>query len=219
MTAPAAYKSTLYQLMSFLDGIMYSLSDDTVNFSQERLVAITADDIVRYFNFKAYGTPEPGVNDCPKLCRSSTLYYHKKALSYFMPIQNQQWDDLAHRGNPTKSSAVNKLIAGVKKHEVRGTGVATNAHRAVEWQEYLNVLIATRVIFSNKPAAMIRLLAILTLQWQFIARIDDCMRLATTTVLYNYSAPYGIKGGSRTGQKGQTICVTQPFVEIIYLRD
>ena len=177
-------------LMSFLDGITYSVADETVNFSEERLSAITADDIVRYFNFKAYGTPEPGVNDCPKLCRSSTLYYHKKAISYFMPRQNMPWDDLAMRGNPTKSSAVNKVIATVKKHEVRGSGVPSNARRAVEWQEYLNVLIATRIIFSNKQAIMIRLLAMLTLQWQFIARIDDCMKLSTTTVLFNYSAPY-----------------------------
>ena len=37
---------------------------------------------------------------------------------------------------------------------------------------------------------MIRLLALLTLQWHFIGRIDDCMQLATTTVLYNYSTPF-----------------------------
>ena len=190
MSAPISYKSALYQLMSFLDGVTYSVADETVQFSEERLAAITADDIVHYFNFKAYGTPEPGVNDCPKLCRSSTLYYHKKAISHFMPRQNMQWDDLALRGNPSKSSAVNKVIKKVKRHEVRGTGVPTNARRAVEWQEYLNVLIATRIIFSNKQTAMIRLLAILTLQWQFIARIDDCMKLSTTTVLLNYSAPF-----------------------------
>ena len=109
--------------MSFLDGITYPPADDTVTFSAERLASITADDIVRYFNFKAYGTPEPAVNDFPKLCRSSTLAFQKKAISYFMPRQNMQWDDLAERGNPTRSTAVNKVILAIKKHEVRGTGV------------------------------------------------------------------------------------------------
>ena len=77
--------------------------------------------VVHYFNFKAYGTPEPEENDFPKLCRSSTLLYQKKAISYFMPRQNMQWDDVAHRGNPTKSTAVNKVIVvEVEKHKVGG---------------------------------------------------------------------------------------------------
>ena len=190
MPTPKAYTSALYHFMSFLDGITYSPDDTTVNFSADRLASITADDVVRYLNFKAYGTPEPGENDFPKLLRSSTILFQKKAISYFMPRQNMQWDDLAHRGNPTKSTAVNKVIAEIKKHEVRGTGVPTSARRAVEWMEYIDFLTATRHVFSSKPDVMIRLLAILTLQWHFIARIDDCMQLATTTVLYNYSAPF-----------------------------
>ena len=174
--------------MSFLDGIEYSPADDAP--STERLASITAEDVVRYFNFKAYGTPEPSVNDRPKLCRSSTLLYQKKAISSFMPRRNMPWDDIVLRGNPTKSVAVNKVITDVKKHEVRGTGVPTNARRAIEWQEFVDILTATREVFADKPAAMFRLLAILTLQWHFIARIDDCMQLVTTTVLFNYSAQF-----------------------------
>ncbi len=107
-----------------------------------------------------------------------------------MPRQNMQWDDIANKGNPTRLAAVNKVIVEVKKHEVWGTGVPTSARRAVEWQEYIDVLTAVREVFSNRPDTMIRLLAILTLQWHFIGRIDDCIQLATTTVLYNYGAPF-----------------------------
>ena len=189
MPVPKAYKASLFQFMSFLDGTTYSPTDD-IAFTTERLASITADDVVRYFNFKAYRTPEPGPDDHPKYCRSSTLLYQKKAISYFMPRQNMQWDDLAQRGNPTKSSGVNKVIVEIKQHEVRGTGVPTSARRAVEWQEYIDVLTATRQVFSNRPATMVRLLALLTLQWHFVARLDDCMRLALTTVLFNYSATY-----------------------------
>jgi hypothetical protein len=59
----------------------------------------------------------------------------------FMPRQNMLWDDLALRGNLSKSSAVNNVLSKVKKHEVWGTGVPTNACRTVAWQEYLNVLL------------------------------------------------------------------------------
>ena len=190
MPAPKTYKSALFQFITFLDGITYSPDDDTVSFTSERLASITADDVVRYFNFKAYGTPEPGPNDLPKKCRSSTLFFHKKAISYFMPRQNMQWDDIARQGNPTRLAAVNKVIVEIKKHEVRGTRVPTSTRCAVEWQEYIDLLTAAHEVFSNKPDIMIRLLVILTLQWHFIVRIDDCMQLATTTVLFNYSAPY-----------------------------
>ena len=50
-----------------------------------------------------------------------------KALSYFMPRQNMQWDDVCGEGNPTKSTAVNKSIAEVKLNEVRGQSVASQA--------------------------------------------------------------------------------------------
>ena len=122
--------------MSFLDGVTYTVDDE---FTQDRLLEITDADVVRYFNFKAYGVQEPGEDDYPTLCRSNTLFYHKKAVSYFMPRANMAWDDVSERGNPTRSSAVNKLISKIKKHEVRGTGVKSQARRAVEWEEFINV--------------------------------------------------------------------------------
>ena len=121
-TRQFAYKSTLYQFMSFLDGTPYSPTDDTLIFSADRLASITADDVVGYFNFKAYGTQYPAEDwddRGPPLCCSNTLFYHKKAISYFMPHQNMQWDDLAHRGNPTKSTQVRDVIAKLKKYEIR----------------------------------------------------------------------------------------------------
>jgi hypothetical protein len=118
-----------------------------VNFSADRLLSITADYVVRIFNFKAYSTPEPGENAFPKLLCSSTILFQKKAISYFMPHQNMQWDDLAHQGNPTKLMAVNKVIVKIKKHEVQGTGVPTSARCAVEWMEYNDFLTATHHTF------------------------------------------------------------------------
>lgn len=186
---PSGYKSALIQLMSFLDGVTYTIHDE---FSSDRLLTITDEDICRYFNHKAYGVEAPGPEDYPTHCRANTLFYHKKALSFFMPRANMTWDDVTQRGNPTKSTAVNKLISKVKKHEVRGSGVPSQARRAVEWEEFLDVLIATSEVFATKESAMVFLLAVLTLQWQLIARIDDVMQLKTSTILFNYRDPYSL---------------------------
>jgi hypothetical protein len=125
----------------------YISKDDTFNFST----------YVGYFNFRAYGTPEPSMNNLPKRCCSSTLFYQRKVISYFMPRQNMQWDNLVSWGNPTKSRKVNKVIVDIKKHEVWVTGVPTSAHHAVKWQEYVDVLTATCYICLSKPDASILL--------------------------------------------------------------
>ena len=117
-----AYKKILYQFMSFLDGIEYSPTDDAVNFSTERLAAISANDVAGYFNFLAYGSQHPAEeNDDrpPPIRRSTTLRYIKLAISYFMPRQNMQWDALAQSGDPTMSLEVKKIILQVKKYEIR----------------------------------------------------------------------------------------------------
>jgi hypothetical protein len=90
-------------------------TNDIVSFSLERLISITTNDIVCYFNTMAYGTLYPTEDDPgPPLCFSSTLFYQKKTILYFVSHQNMLWDDLAHQGNPTKSTSVNKVIKGVK---------------------------------------------------------------------------------------------------------
>jgi hypothetical protein len=146
-TSPPQYKSALFQFMSFIDGVQYSVKDEDVEFSCDRLLQITDRDVERYFNFKAYGTEDLGEGDNPTLCRANTLFFHKKALSYFMPRKKPDWDDILQQGNPTKSLAANNVISRLKLHEVHGTGVATSARRPFEFDEYLNVLVATRCVF------------------------------------------------------------------------
>ena len=71
-TPPVAYKAILVQFMSFVDSMMYSVTDDTtIFFSRDRLSQITADDVARYLNYKAYGNPEPAAEELPTRCRSN----------------------------------------------------------------------------------------------------------------------------------------------------
>jgi hypothetical protein len=180
------YYSEIAQFMSFMDGIEYPRNDNSHVFPQERLLEITNFDVVSYFNFKGYHNANPSSSDQPIYCRSSTLEYKKKVISSFLPRQNMPWDDITQKGNPTGLRAVHHMIQKVKVHEVRGKGVKSNARHAVEWEEFVNVLVVVREIYSeSKEYSMLMTLSVLMLQWQLIGRIDDIMQLRTSTVLFN----------------------------------
>eukprot|EP00957_Ditylum_brightwellii_P066686 5060886-Ditylum_brightwellii.AAC.1 len=68
--------------------------------------------------YKVYRTDNPSANDNPTEGWSKSLKYYKKALNFFMPIQQHQWNKLSKVGNPTRSDDVNDLIEGVMKKEV-----------------------------------------------------------------------------------------------------
>ena len=51
-----------------------------------------------------------------------------------------QWNTQAQTGNPTMSKAVNRLIAEIKKHEVRKQGKASNAKRDLKRAEFKKTL-------------------------------------------------------------------------------
>ena len=77
------YTSTLIAFMSFIDGVKY---DATSSFSRDKLLAITADQVAAYLNYKAYGTPTPGPTDrptqgrgtikLPRLSQKSHITFH-----------------------------------------------------------------------------------------------------------------------------------------------
>ena len=113
------YLRTLRALFSYLDGIVYAPDHEI---PQERLLQLTPDDIVRFFNYRAYGTAAPTETDRPTETRSNTLYYWKNALSGCLPNRHIPWNDISRVGNPTKSIQVNQMIKKVVKFEVRKQG-------------------------------------------------------------------------------------------------
>ena len=180
-----AYTKCLIDLMSFIDGVHY---DSSASFSRDQLALITADQVAAYLCKKAYGTPSPGPNDRPRSMRASSLAFQKKAISQFMPLRNMPWDDIHQRGNPTRSSAVNEVITKCKKHEVRQEGVSSKARRALEWEEFRSLLMLARHLYADIDLWFF-LTAVLCLQWQIIGRIDDVMKLAKSTLLFNSREP------------------------------
>jgi hypothetical protein len=110
------YQNTLVSLLSFLDGQKYH--KDTV-FAQDCLAAITAEDLLRWMNYKMFGAPFPGPDANLTGCRSSTILFWKKSISFFIPNKHHPWDSLMEQGNLTRSREVLDLIKYIKKKEVR----------------------------------------------------------------------------------------------------
>ncbi|KNC83550.1 hypothetical protein SARC_04197 [Sphaeroforma arctica JP610] len=70
----------------------------------------------------SYGVQVPGPDDRPTLKRSNGILFDKKAISWYMPRNNMEWDLVEETGNPTKSPQLNTLIKQVTKFELRGEG-------------------------------------------------------------------------------------------------
>lgn len=146
------------------------------NYAQEVtpafLRSITANDVVSFFRFRAYGDPLANDNDTPPtLLRHNTILNEKKAISFFMPAQNIPWNQVAQQGNPTRSPQVARLIANMKRFQVRRQGVSSQARRALHIIEYVNIMLW----FWNHPNQAIGLFAAaaLTVQFALITRGDD----------------------------------------------
>ena len=75
MTAKSRYDAEFLRFMSFLDSREYNSLDQI---SSERIIMLKPNDICRYLNVKAYGTPTPHQDDHPSHARSNTLKALKK---------------------------------------------------------------------------------------------------------------------------------------------
>ena len=84
-------------------------------FTSGELEELVLQDIVKFFNFRAYGIEEPTDQDCPTDTRSNTLKYWKKLLPSFMPNCHMQWNNISNVGNPTRSTALNDVIKKIKQ--------------------------------------------------------------------------------------------------------
>ncbi len=114
---------------------------------QEQLMSVTNIDVYWYLANKAYGTPEPSHDNLLEKCRSTTIKYHKKAISLYMPQRNMVWDEVQKEGNPSNSQAINNPIKQIERHEVRGMGVASAACHLIKWDEYFMLLLAVHLVF------------------------------------------------------------------------
>ena len=174
-TAPSGYKSVLVRMMRYLDGTDYHKDHE---FSTDRLKLLTPTDLMRWMNHEIFGTETPSLDQVPTT-RSNTIYYWKKALSYFMVNRLMTWNSISCCGNATKCDEINDLIKRVKKAEVRKLGVPSQARRPFDGDDYVKIVSFLKeagrggrgIIWEfGVPAQM-------AYQFHFMARADDTMNV------------------------------------------
>ena len=168
------YWPTLRALLSYLDGFVYTPNHEI---TLDRLQQLTPDDVVKYFNFRAYGTGQPTERDRPMNTRSNTLYYWKKALSGCLPNRHIPWNEISKVGNPTKSIQVNQMIKKVAKFEVRKQGKKSQARRPLKEHEFRSILAELRNTGDGSDiVSKFGVPALMVFQFHMIGRVDDCSR-------------------------------------------
>ncbi|KAI2510703.1 hypothetical protein MHU86_3651 [Fragilaria crotonensis] len=96
-TLEEIYHGILARFMSFRDDANYT--DQTI-FTQEQLVAVIPNDLVRWMKVFAYGTDNPGRDARPMTGRANSISTYKKSISFFMPNKGVVWDEVAMRVTP-----------------------------------------------------------------------------------------------------------------------
>ena len=171
------YKPSLDSLMSFIAGETFARE---YIYSDAELCAIQPKHVLRWMNFRTFGTIIPAVDANPIGARSSSLQYWKKAISFFHPDRLMVWSAGRSEGNPTRSIEINNLIKRVKKKEVRKQGVMSQTRRAITEAEFRSLHAVFRDV-SNSMLWRYGMSALINFQFHLIGRIDD-----TTQVLIDH---------------------------------
>jgi hypothetical protein len=82
------YKPSLDSLMPFIAGQLFACD---CNHSDAELCAIQPKHVLRWMNFRTFGTIIPPVDANPIGARSNSLQYWKKAISFFHPDRLMGW--------------------------------------------------------------------------------------------------------------------------------
>ena len=174
-TTPQTYKPYLCRLMESVDGVDEGVRyPETIVFSAQQLLAVTAIQVTDFLTTMAYGTSTPGPDDHPTSARCSTVEQAKKAISYFMPNQHIPWNVDTVAGNPTRCPAIHRLIADIKKAEVRGLGRPSCAKRDMSKAEFkLTLRLAESGTLGYAPNRQIKIPTMLKVQFHIIGRTDD----------------------------------------------
>ncbi len=127
------YKLSLDSLMSFIAGEPFACN---YMYTDAELCAIQPKHVLRWMNFRTFGTIIPAIDDNPISVRSSSLQYWKKAISFFHPVRLMVWSARRREGNPSRSIEINNLIKRLKKKEVRKQGVVSQTQSAITEVEF-----------------------------------------------------------------------------------
>ena len=166
-----AYHRYLLTFMSFRTGLQY---EKRHVFPKSELRTITDVDVVRFFRFSMFGvTEEEQVTpDTEWKLRVATVEFAKKAISWYMPRRNVDWDEENGTGNPTKSDAVRTFIQFIKQGECRKLGKPSNAKDPLTMAMFRCALRILE-LDQNDYQRYYRYTAMCKFQFHLITRADD----------------------------------------------
>jgi hypothetical protein len=165
------YHRYIVGVMSFKDNIIYHKDQ---LFTTQQLLTLVPDDITGWMVFKTLGIHhlDDYIEGMKFLRRSDTLEVMKKAVSWYMPDRNADWNTATMSGNPTKSSAVNDFKNFVKRMEVRRLALPSNARDPLTMQQFraaLAILESEQDNFNN----YYRYTFMMKFQYHIVGRCDD----------------------------------------------
>ena len=118
-TKAETYAKHVTNLLLFTSGV-YLTEEGRVNFefleapfSEEELYKIKPIHVARHLELLAYREMNPAPELKPTKRRAEGLRFVKKAVSWWMPNKDLQWNPQTQMGNPTKSRLVNECIAEI----------------------------------------------------------------------------------------------------------
>ena len=154
-TKEQLYYTHVVKFMHFLNTVYQPLEENepvlglTVGgpWTEEEMFRLKPHHVSSYLEWLAYGVIRSPPLAHPKNRRSEGLMFVKKALSFFMPNKEMQWNTQMKCGNPTKSERVNQLIEDVKVWECQKQGKSSNVKRNMKHNEFKNSM---RSLFHRK---------------------------------------------------------------------
>ena len=109
-----------------------------------------------------------------------------------MPNKNTPWNVESNSGNPTRSIVVNKLIKAIKKKEVRKEGVPSQARRALQIAEYLQLV---RLLHEEDDHTRSKVIScMIKVQFHMIGRLDDVCQFKTSELKSHSNFPFLLTG-------------------------
>ena len=140
LTLHDRYHPSLREFMRWHDGVDYPRD---CHFTREQLLQITGDDFYRWCKSRIYGDPDVNETVVPPIhYRLHSVLAWKRAVSHFMPTNNIQWNDAIQQGNPTRSSAMSRLVKAMRRFQTQRRGVSSQVCRPLAPQEYEAIIEA-----------------------------------------------------------------------------
>ena len=166
----------------------HEIDDGDLDENVKTLLEIQPIDIARYFKYLAYGTETPAPVDKPTGRRANSLQAYKRAISYYMPLNQNQWNNIRKEGNPTRSKAINIVIKKIKQHEARKQGAPSRAVRAYTCDEFNAMVKRGKRKVMQREKEIIRYVfsALVALQNCLAGRIDDMIMLDVDEIRKSY---------------------------------